>query len=287
MHLSHSLYLSVFSGCGPSVPSDKALTASVLEQSGDNRPQLEQVIEHYKTADADAEKLAAAYYLIANLEGNTGYGARDSVQYRRLLDSLAVLGDPMGWDPYLSTTAQWLDSMRSATPLRIGARSDLRHITAAQLITNIDLAFEQWRNAPWREEYTFEDFCEWVLPYRTGGERLEDWRPLALHLKAPKVDSARQAGDMWGRALALINNTGIYYNIGMGGFPLPMTFSDMTAVKRGGLRADGGLCLEAVPGARDTRGHGLHPDLGQSEQRACLERAGAARREEPRDRLQP
>lgn len=222
-----------FSFCSPSVPSEAELAVAVLEKSGDNRGQLEQVITHYQTADADTEKLAAAYYLIANLDGNAGYGARDTVQYRRLLDSLAVLGDPMGWDPYLSTTARWLDSMNTAAPLRIGAQSDLRHITADFLISNIDAAFEQWRNAPWREEYTFGEFCEWVLPYRTGSERLEDWRSLALSLQVPAVDSARQAGDMWGLALALINNTGIYYNIGMGGFPLPMTFSDMTAVKRG------------------------------------------------------
>lgn len=223
----------IISGCAPSVPSDEELAMVVLGKSGDNREQLEQIITHYQTTDADPQKLAAAYYLIANLEGNTGYAARDTAQYRRLLDSLAVLGDPIGWDPYLSTTGKWLDSMSNAAPLRIGARSDLRQITTDYLIANIDDAFEQWHSAPWAKEYTFEEFCEWVLPYRTGSERLELWRQLALGVECGNKDSLRQTGDMWPLALALINNTGIYYNIGMAKFPLPMTFSDMTAIRRG------------------------------------------------------
>lgn len=223
----------IFWGCTPSVLSDEELAMVVLEKSGENRGQLEQIITHYQTTDADPQKLAAAYYLIANLEGNTGYAARDTAQYRRLLDSLAVLGDPIGWDPYLSTTTRWLDSMNTATPLHIGARSDLRQITADYLIANIDEAFEQWRGAPWAKEYTFEEFCEWVLPYRTGSERLDLWRSPALTMECDNKDSLWQTGDMWNLALTLINNTGIYYNIGMGGFPLPMTFSDMTAIRRG------------------------------------------------------
>lgn len=173
----------IFSSCTRSVPSDKALAVAVLEKAGDNREQLEQIITHYQTTDADPQKLAAAYYLIANLEGNTGYAARDSGQYRRLLDSLAVLGDPIGWDPYLSTTGKWLDSMNTAAPLRIGARSDLRQITADYLVANIDDAFEQWYSAPWAKEYTLEEFREWVLPYRTGSERLEPWRSPALRVE--------------------------------------------------------------------------------------------------------
>lgn len=246
----------IFSSCTRSVPSDKALAVAVLEKAGDNRGQLERLIEHYKSIDADADKLAAAYYLIANLDGNTGYAARDSGQYRRLLDSLAVLGDPIGWDPYLSTTGKWLDSMNTAAPLRIGVRSDLRQITADYLIANIDQAFEQWRKVPWAKDYTFEEFCEWVLPYRTGSERLELWRQLALSVECGNKDSLWQTGDMWNLALALINNTGIYYNIGMAKFPLPTTFGDMTTVKRGacGQMADYALKLfraHGIPAALD------------------------------------
>lgn len=57
--------------------------------------------------------------------------------------------------------------MRTAASLRVGARSDLRQITTDYLIANINEAFEQWQGVSWAKDYTFEEFCEWVLPYRT------------------------------------------------------------------------------------------------------------------------
>lgn len=245
-----------FSSCTPSVPSNKDLIKVALDKSGNNRSQLEQVLDHYRTADPDSQKLAAAEFLIANMDDKTGYAVRNTVQYQRLLDSLSVLSDPFGWDPYLSTAGQWLDSMTTATPLQIGAQSDLRHITADYLIANIDAAFDQWRRVPWAKHYTFAEFCEWVLPYRTGNERLEDWRPQALAVVPSNTDSLRQAGDWWNLGVSLINNTRIYYNIGMGGFPLPMTFGDMTTAKRGacGQMADYALKLfraQGIPSAVD------------------------------------
>ncbi|WP_289198931.1 discoidin domain-containing protein [Bacteroides acidifaciens] len=250
------LYSVMFIRCTPCIPSNEALTNVILEKSGDNRRQLEQVIGHYTNIDADSQKLEAAYYLIANMEDKVGYVASDSIQYHLLLDSLAVLSDPIGWDPYLSTTGKWLDSTNMTSPLRIGVRIDLKHITADYLIRNIDQAFKQWQHAPWAKDYSFQEFCEWVLPYRTGYERLETWRNTALAIPCPGADSLRRLHDSWGLGLALINHTGIYYNIGMGRFPLPMTFSDMTTVKRGGCdqMADYALKLfrsHGIPSALD------------------------------------
>lgn len=249
--------LIIFWGCcHPYCTQNADLAVAVLEDADENRTQLEQVIEHYITVDANPQKLEAAYYLIANMKEPFGYSASDNIQYHLLLDSLAVLSDPYGWDPYLSTTGKWLDSTSRASPLRIGARSDLKHMTADYLITNIDQAFEQWQCAPWAKEYSFEEFCEWVLPYRTGYERLETWRPAALALECGNKDSLRQLSDPWELSLALINSTGIYYNIGMARFPLPMTFSDMTTVKRGACdqMADYALKLfraHGIPAAMD------------------------------------
>ncbi len=143
------------------------MATAALDEAGENRTQLEQVIGHYTNIDADPQKQETVYYLIANMEDKAGYAVADTMWYRLLLDSLAVLGDPIGWDPYLSTTSKWLDSMSTISPLRSGVRSDLKRITADYLIRNIDQAFEQWQRAPWAKDYTFEEFCEWVLPYRT------------------------------------------------------------------------------------------------------------------------
>ncbi len=53
---------------------------------------------------------------------------------------------------------------------------DIDAVTPELLIKNIDLAFEAWRNNPWSKSYDFATFCEYILPYRSITEPLEDWR---------------------------------------------------------------------------------------------------------------
>lgn len=53
---------------------------------------------------------------------------------------------------------------------------DVEVLTANFLIKNIDLAFDSWRNNAWSKSYDFKTFCEYVLPYRSIVEPLEDWR---------------------------------------------------------------------------------------------------------------
>lgn len=53
---------------------------------------------------------------------------------------------------------------------------DIDAVTPELLIKNIDLAFESWRNNPWSKTYDFTTFCEYILPYRSFIEPLEDWR---------------------------------------------------------------------------------------------------------------
>lgn len=53
---------------------------------------------------------------------------------------------------------------------------DIDALTPELLIKNIDLAFEAWRNKPWSKSYDFTTFCEYILPYRSVTEPVEDWR---------------------------------------------------------------------------------------------------------------
>ena len=53
---------------------------------------------------------------------------------------------------------------------------DIDAVTPELLIKNIDLAFDSWRNNPWSKSYDFTTFCEYILPYRSFTEPIEDWR---------------------------------------------------------------------------------------------------------------
>lgn len=53
-------------------------------------------------------------------------------------------------------------------------KSDSEYITEKILIENIDRAFNAW-NSPWNRNLTFDNFCDYLLPYRVQDEPLEDW----------------------------------------------------------------------------------------------------------------
>ena len=53
---------------------------------------------------------------------------------------------------------------------------DLRTLSAEFLLTNCDLAYEAWREAPWSGDITEEMFFDTILPYANVNERRDDWR---------------------------------------------------------------------------------------------------------------
>lgn len=232
-HFIFVTLLLVMASCSPSRVEYRSLAMTAIEDAGVNAPELQSVIEHYQNVDRDAEKLEATYFLIAAMPNHYATLSTADSAIVASLPRLAVLPDPRGWDPVLSTTGRWIDSLYAATPMRLGYKSDLRNIKAEYLIENIDRSFECWRQSPWHDDYTFDEFCEWVLPYRTSDERLDNWRQQATEQRHELEDSVLKNGTLFDLGVLLINNTGIYYNIGMSRFPIPLTMSDMQSIKRG------------------------------------------------------
>ncbi len=53
---------------------------------------------------------------------------------------------------------------------------DLKLLTGEFLLTNCNLAYEAWENAPWKAQISEEVFFDCILPYANVNERREDWR---------------------------------------------------------------------------------------------------------------
>lgn len=135
-----------------------------LEFAGDNRSELEKVLEHYKDS---ALKYEAACFLIENMPRYYSYQGW-------LVDTLRVLRKGADVNGFVDDKklAKWGSSDFSA----LNKVYDAHVITASYLIHNIDRAFCQWRGRTWNKELSFNDFCELILPYRIGDESLENWR---------------------------------------------------------------------------------------------------------------
>lgn len=149
------------------------LLEEALEKAGNNRAELEQVLAHYA---GDSIKLEAAKFLIRNLPGHYSYAdTSELIPYYDAVDSLlVVMGDSADkWvvrDSLVSLNRKFAD-------LHARRVQDVKIVTASFLMQNIDSAFVQWRDGPWARHLDFEQFCEYLLPYKAEElQPIDDWR---------------------------------------------------------------------------------------------------------------
>ena len=144
-----------------------------LQKAGDNRHQLQEVLRYY-SAPEDSLKLRAAEFLIANMLGHSFvqiglYDSTDSELQINVLD----------WPDYSSLIAAWDSVEAERGELRWGLAQrvdDVNSIGSDYLIQNIELSFKAWQEKPWAQELEFDEFCNYVLPYRGSNEPVEPWR---------------------------------------------------------------------------------------------------------------
>jgi hypothetical protein len=144
-----------------------------LEKAGDNRVELQAVLDYY-TKTGESQKHAAACFLIENMSGHN---------YAQLLffdpkDELVEF-NALSYDNYEAASAAMsaIEKERGEVHYAKGeVVEDSQIITSEYLIENIDLAFHAWKTNPWSKGLSFDDFCEYVLPYRGSNEPVESWR---------------------------------------------------------------------------------------------------------------
>lgn len=77
---------------------------------------------------------------------------------------------------------------------KLSFKHDLLAIDSAYLCHNIDWAFKVRKEQPWGKNIAFDDFCEYILPYRIGNEKLSYWRERIYNKYNPLLDSLRTSG---------------------------------------------------------------------------------------------
>lgn len=178
--------------CFSSCYREKDLKYS-LNAAGKNRIELEKVLEHYKDS---GPKYDAACFLIKNMPGYYSYAKSSG------LDSLRKIQSVIFHKKHFPRDLQdkWSKFSYKSTPKVY----DCHAIKAEYLIENIDLAFAAWQKRPWRHSLSFDEFCEWILPYRIGDEPLENWRKFFLEKYSAVLDSLYKGNDMMVAADSLI-----------------------------------------------------------------------------------
>ncbi|MEN8225699.1 MAG: transglutaminase-like domain-containing protein [Bacteroidota bacterium] len=164
----------------------------VLEKAEANRSELEKVLDAYQSAE-DAEKYNAACFLIGNMSDKcyANFEVSDS--------SNNIIGfSALDYPDYNAMTRAWDSIVRIRGKLhqqRIDLVYDYEIISSDYLINNIERAFHVWKSNSWTKSLNFEQFCEYILPYRSTNEPLEEWREYFEQEYAWLKDSLKNESD--------------------------------------------------------------------------------------------
>ena len=149
------------------------LFSTLCATASGTHPVLQAVLDHY-SAKSDSLKRAAATYLFDNMEGHS-YVMFD------LVDSTEAV---VPFDVLSFASYEELENSFGELEDRYGTLDFKKHsvieddsvISAEFVIDHIDRAFAAWTMRPWAKGFSFQQFCEYILPYRGSNEPLEEWR---------------------------------------------------------------------------------------------------------------
>ena len=156
----------LFASCVSNMPED---VRNALRQSRANRSELETVIRHFSEKDDDSLKLKAAYFLIANMPGHYSYTGDYLETFRTRVDSAYSSESPIVRE-VLYNAPLLLENV----VVGLKRQYDIENIGSDFLIDHINYEIDAYRDNPLYSDLSFEDFCEYVLPYRLFYEKIND-----------------------------------------------------------------------------------------------------------------
>lgn len=142
---------------------------SALEEAEENRKELEKVLKYYEN---DEEKKEAAKFLIRNMPVHFSSVDNHLENYYNTVDSILIntLCSPTEMKDTLDRLSIYFPESYDKVP-------DVKLMKADYLIGHIEEAFRQWKSGEWAVHLSFEEFCEFLLPYKSEElQPFDNWR---------------------------------------------------------------------------------------------------------------
>lgn len=161
----YMLFISFLTFASCQLNEQSSMIEKSLVSAGENRSELEKVLLHYSQNTKDSLKYKAAVFLVENMKDHYYHVIREKKKWNKLLklsDSL-ISSKNESFEDIIGESATHISEN---VPLFV---NDSRTIKANDLINNIDTAFETWPK-PWNSFLSFEDFCNYILPYKLKNE---------------------------------------------------------------------------------------------------------------------
>jgi len=179
------LVAALFAWAGCSSPHPEGVEET-LKMAGENRPELEKVLEHYRQRPEDSLKYRAACFLVEHMKWHASaerttpptpalqeWISRIDSMHRYMTRHVKDihLYSPQRkklYAQHTQVTSLLLKAAPVDTPrVEKGYFPDPQHVNAAFLTSQIDHAFQTWKTSPHARHLSFEQFREMILPYRT------------------------------------------------------------------------------------------------------------------------
>lgn len=154
-----------------------------LQNAGENRAELLKVIDHYSVNQEDSLRLKAALFLIENMPFHYSYYGSKVDSGTSIFEEIKVLQQQQSKvdDADKIALADSINKRQRSAQLSDSLLSDNKTISASYLINTVDIAFTTWQNSPWNNQVSFNQFCNYILPYRIRKEQPEYWRNYLSH----------------------------------------------------------------------------------------------------------
>ncbi len=182
------ILLLIISSCS-SLPED---VKYAYRAAGKNKAELKKVIANYQDPK-DSMKLKAAYFLIGSLPDKYHY------THEPVMDTFCIKVEELKKKGEIdvhnkSQMDSLLDLYISETYQKDLVR-DIDVITADVLIENIDMAFFVWDSLAWNNHLNFDQFCEYILPYKCSFLKPQQWRKKLFDRYQWVLDSIKDETD--------------------------------------------------------------------------------------------
>jgi len=139
-----------------------------LDLSGENRAELEKVLEYFAN-DSDPLKYEAAKFLIENMPSQSQLEGPAIEK----MDSIYIAASGESQN---DRTKFFNESASKVNTAQAKIAYDISVMKADYLIKAINDACDIWNNSTWHSDYEKSIFFEYVLPYRLCHEPISDWR---------------------------------------------------------------------------------------------------------------
>jgi hypothetical protein len=162
--IGYVLFMLFISGCS----FHNSDLEKALKLAGDNRAELETVLNHYKHNPTDSLKYKAACFLIENMPVH--FYRKENTKLFPIMDSLnrSELSNEEVYARFDSIKKHTFVSPQNVL-------KDIKTLSSDFLILHIDKSFANWESSPWKNKVTFGNFCEYILPYAVFNEKREHW----------------------------------------------------------------------------------------------------------------